>query len=81
MIFVKPTHEFNYGKTRKAMLLGSVPPGVVTVTFPVVAPAGTVVMISVAETTVKLAAVPLKLTSVAPVKLVPRTVTLDPTRP
>jgi hypothetical protein len=49
-----------YG-TRKNMLLESVRRGVTTRTFPVVAPGGTVVVISVAETTVNVAAVPLKL--------------------
>jgi hypothetical protein len=37
--------------TKKLTLLASVPLGVVTVTFPVVAPAGTVVVISVSEIT------------------------------
>src|ERR1017187_5038101 len=60
------------GVTRKARLLKSVPPGVVTRTLPVVAPAGTVVEISEAETTVNAAAVPLKLTLVAPVRFVPK---------
>jgi len=54
-----------YGTTRKNTLLESVPLGVTTWTFPIVAPCGTVVAISVAETTVKLAAVPLKLTLVS----------------
>jgi len=40
--------------------------GVTTSTVPVVAPAGTVAVISEGETTVKTAAVPLKLTLVAP---------------
>ena len=40
--------------------------GVVTLTLPVVAPAGTVVVMSEGETTVNVAAVPLKLTLVAP---------------
>jgi hypothetical protein len=52
--------------------------GVVTVTHPLVAPAGTVALISVAETTVKVAEVPLKLTAVAPVRLSPRMITLAP---
>jgi hypothetical protein len=46
-----------YG-TRKGTLLASVPLGVTTLTSPVVAPAGTVVVISVFETTWKTAAVP-----------------------
>ena len=44
--------------TRKGTLLESVPPGVTTWTLPVVAPAGTVVVIKELETTLKAAAVP-----------------------
>ena len=58
-----------------------IPPGVVTVTLPVVAPAGTVAVIWLPEFTVKLAAVPLKLTAVAPVRLVPVRMTEVPTGP
>ena len=65
--------------TSKGTPLESVPPGVTTLTVPVGAPAGTVVVISVAETTLKTAAVPLKLTLVAPVRLVPRIRTAPPT--
>jgi hypothetical protein len=43
-----------YLATTKATLLLSVPLGVVTSTVPVFAPVGTVAVISVAETTVKL---------------------------
>ena len=43
---------------------------------PLVAPAGTVAVISVVDTTVKVAAVPLKLTAVAPLTLLPRMITL-----
>ena len=58
--------------------LVTVPPGVVTDTFPVVPDATTAVML-VAETTVnEFAAVPPKVTAVAPVKLVPVIVTVDP---
>jgi hypothetical protein len=53
-------------------LLESVPPGVVTWTWPVVAASGTIVEIWEAETTVNRAAVPLKLTLLAPVRFVPR---------
>ena len=60
------------GVTRKARLLESVPPGVVTWTWPVVAASGTIVEIWEAETTVNRAAVPLKLTLLAPVRFVPR---------
>jgi hypothetical protein len=61
--------------------LVSVPLEIATVTLPVVAPAGTVAVISVAETTLKVAAVPLKRTLVAPVKLLPKIVTSAPTMP
>jgi hypothetical protein len=57
----------------------AVPPGVVTLTFPL-APAPTKAVIEVALTTVKeVAAVPPKLTAVAPVKSVPVRVTQPPT--
>ena len=59
-----------------------VPPGVVMVTLPVVAPAGTVAVAVVAVVTLKVvAAVPLKLILVAPVKPVPVMVTLVPIGP
>ena len=61
--------------------LVAVPPGVVTVIDPVVAPAGTVAWIAVAEFTVKLAFTLLNRTAVAPVKFVPLMVTLVPTGP
>ena len=51
------------------MLLESVPLCVTTLTIPVVAPVGTVVVIKVLEITVKTAAVPLNATLVAPVRL------------
>jgi hypothetical protein len=66
-----------YG-TWKDTLLESVPLGVTTLTSPVVAPAGTVVVISELDTTVNWAAVPLKVTLVAPVRLVPRMLTAAP---
>jgi len=50
-------------------LLVNVPLGVVTCTLPVVAPVGTVVVIWVSDTTVNAAEVPLKVTSVEPVRL------------
>src|SRR5436190_24181821 len=68
------------GRIVKAVL-PMVPPGVVTLIGPVVAPAGTVAWIAVAEFTVRLAVTPLKRTAVAPLKLVPLIVTLVPTRP
>jgi hypothetical protein len=59
----------------------AVPTGFVTVTGPVVAPDGTVVVIEVAETTVNVAVVPLNFTPVTPVKLDPVMVTAVPTGP
>jgi len=59
----------------------SVPLGVITSTGPVVAPVGTVVVISDLETTVKVADVPLNVTPVAPVRLVPRILTAARTLP
>jgi hypothetical protein len=54
----------------------------VTLIFPVVAPAGTVALICVSELTVNVvAAVPLKLTPLAPVNPLPVSVTLVPTAP
>jgi len=70
-----------YGTTAKDTLLESVPPGVTTLTFPVVAPAGTVVVISALDATLKTAVLPLKVTLVAPVRLVPRILTAAPTAP
>ena len=59
----------------------SVPAGVTTSILPVVAPDGTVAVISVPETTVKAEALPLNVTLVESVKFVPRIVTEDPTLP
>src|SRR5437016_2261686 len=67
--------------TVKLPALLAVPPAVVTLTGPVVAPAGTVAVIALAEFTVKFALVPLNCTAVAPVKFVPLIVTLVPTGP
>ena len=62
--------------TKKGLALVAVPPGVVTVIRPDVAPAGTVKMSVVAFATTKLGtATPLSVTAVAPVRLVPVTVT------
>jgi hypothetical protein len=55
--------------------------GVVTLTTPLVAPADIAVVISVADTTVNVAAVPLKVTAVAPVRLFPSMATFLPTFP
>jgi hypothetical protein len=57
----------------------AVPPDVVVVSNPVVAPAGTVVRISPSQVTVNGALTPLKATSVAPVKFEPPIRTSVPT--
>jgi hypothetical protein len=67
--------------TVKLLALVAVPPEVVTLMGPVVAPLGTVAVIEVDELTVKLALVPLNRTAVAPVNFVPLIVTLVPTGP
>ncbi|MEY9227942.1 hypothetical protein ABIF78_000265 [Bradyrhizobium japonicum] len=62
--------------------VADVPPGVVTRISTVLVPAGDVAVIWVAELTVKpAAAVPPKVTAVAPVKLVPVMVTVVPPPP
>jgi hypothetical protein len=68
-----------YPITRNFWLLFSFPFGVVTITNPVVPE--TVVLISDLDTTVNFAAVPLKVTLVAPVRSVPRIMTAVPTLP
>jgi hypothetical protein len=67
--------------TVKLLALSVVPPGVVTLIGPVVALAGAVTWIAVSEVSVKLAALPLNVTAVAPVKFAPLIATLVPTRP
>src|SRR5881396_2190686 len=67
--------------TVKLLALLAVPAEVVTLIDPLVAPAGTLAVIVLAEFTVKFALVPLNRTAVAPVKLVPLIVTLVPTGP
>ncbi len=67
--------------TVKLVAEEAVPPGVVMAMGPVAAPAGTVVVTCVALLTVKVAAVPLKVTAVAPLRFVPVMVTVDPARP
>jgi hypothetical protein len=69
------------GMTVKLVALVAVPPAVVTLTGPVVAPAGTVAWMVLSDVTVKLAAVPLNVTALVVVKLVPLIVTPDPTAP
>ena len=68
--------------TVKLLALVAMPPDVVTLNGPVVAPAGTVAWIAVVDVTVKVGAlVPLKLTAITPVKFVPLMVTFAPTGP
>ena len=62
-------------------MLDSVPPGVTTWTVPVVAPAGTAAAISEDRATENVAEMPLKLTLVAPVRSVPRILTVVPILP
>ena len=69
------------GRTVNDDALVATPPGVVTVSAPVVALAGTNVVICVAELTVKDAVTPLNATAVVPVKLLPAIVTVVPTTP
>jgi hypothetical protein len=59
----------------------ALPAGPVTTIGPVVAPAGTVVVIDEGEATVKLAGAPLKVTPVAPEKPLPEIVTDVPAGP
>src|SRR5437879_5335809 len=67
--------------TVKLLVLVAVPPGVATLSGPVVAPAGTVAWMAVADVTVKLALTPLNVTAVTPAKFVPLMVTLLPNSP
>ena len=70
------------GVTVKLPALRPVPAGVVTEILPVVAPLGTTAVIDVADFTLIVGeAVPLNLTAVAPVKLVPVMVISFPTGP
>src|ERR1700678_1362510 len=64
---------------RKTTLLLTVPLDIWTFTLPVVAPCGTVVLISEFETTVNAALVPLKVTLGDPLSLLPRIITGFPT--
>jgi len=73
--------EQGYLDTLKEVALLAVPPAVVTLMAPVFAPVGTLVVILVAASFVIVAAAPLKLTFVAPERLVPVTVILSPTLP
>lgn len=68
--------------TVKLLVLVAEPPGVVTVISPELAPVGTTKVSVVASTTVKLPTLaPFSVTALAPVRLVPVTVTVVPTRP
>jgi hypothetical protein len=68
--------------TVKAVVLVPVPPPVVTLMGPVVAPLGTVALIEVSDATENVAAdTPLKVTLLAPVKPVPTIDTVVPTAP
>jgi hypothetical protein len=81
LVGVNPLMEGAGVATTVKGALVAVPAGVITLTGPVVAPVGTVVVICVSEFTVKMAAVPLKLTEVARVRPVPVTVTEVPVGP
>ncbi len=70
-----------FGATVKVALLVAVPAGVVTVMWPVVAAAGTVVTILVAVSDAMVAAVPLNATLVAPDRFWPVMVTVVPGAP
>ena len=67
--------------TVKLPALVAVPPGPVTLSGPLAAPAGTVAWIAVSDATENDAAVPLNATAVAFVKFVPVIVTLAPSIP
>ena len=62
-----PWHlRMSYGSTVKVPVLVAVPPALVTVMCPAVAPVGTVAINEVADLTLNIAAVPLKATLVVP---------------
>lgn len=69
------------GFTVKLLALPAVPPGVVTVIFPLPAPAGTLAVMVVALTTEKVAATPLKCTDKVVARFVPVSVTVVPAAP
>ncbi len=71
----------NCGVTRNVTLLLREPPGVTTVRLPVVAPAGTAGVIWLPDITLNVAFVPLKLTLVVSVRLLPRMFSVDFTLP
>jgi hypothetical protein len=81
-VFVSDKDGAWAGITVKLPLLVAVPAGVVTLTVPLVAPAGTVAVTELADCTVnELAATPWNLTAVAPVNWLPTIVTDVPTGP
>jgi hypothetical protein len=67
--------------TVKLVALVAVPPAVVTAIVPLLAPVGTVAVICVSESTVKVAAAPLKVTAVESARKLPVRVTVLPTGP
>jgi hypothetical protein len=67
--------------TVKSASAVAAPPGVVMPILPVVAPAGTTVLIWVDESTAKMAGTPPKVTPVVPFRFVPVTVTVVPGGP
>lgn len=68
--------------TVNTVALLAVPPEVVTVIVPLLAPSGTVALMVLAfSTDIVVAAVPLNFTAVAPVKFVPERVTICPISP
>ena len=67
--------------TVKLAGLIAVPPGLITLIRPLVAPAGTLALIDVAERMLKIELVPLNFTLLARVKLYPLMVTLVPVVP
>src|ERR1044071_10447982 len=69
------------GLTVKSVVLGSVPPAVVTEILPVVAPTGTTALICVSDEEETLAEVPLNVTEVGLLSVVPVMVTLVPAAP
>ena len=78
--FPRTRHPWFYGNTVKLVALVADPPAVFTCILPVLAPVGTVAVICVSESTVKVMAfTPPNDTLVAPVKLVPVITTAVPT--
>src|SRR5438128_937560 len=74
-------NEVSFGSTLNVHALYALPPGFVTPTCPVLAPAGTVAFTCDADTSVGVAAIPPNVTAVAVSRCVPFTVTTVPTAP